>query len=296
MPRKAGGAGKSQEEILQDMAKNILDKLPANFDVDEASKKHPIMYNESLNTVLQQELLRFNKLINEVRSSLINIGKAIKGEVVMSTDLEKVANSLFDNQIPALWAKQSYPSLKPLASYVMDLIQRLKFMQDWIDNGAPKTFWLSGFYFTQSFLTGIKQNYSRKYVIAIDKIDFDFEVMSDPSKYNIEAGAEDGAYIYGLFLEGCRWSSDQGVLAESTPKVLYTSLPHMWLKLAIMSDINRGHSYQCPIYKTSRRAGTLSTTGHSTNFVMHTFLQMQKKHSEKHWVKRGVALLTQLND
>jgi dynein heavy chain len=122
MPRKAGGAGKSQEEILQDMAKNILDKLPANFDVEEASKKHPIMYNESLNTVLQQELLRFNKLINEVRSSLINIGKAIKGEVVMSTDLEKVANSLFDNQIPALWAKQSYPSLKPLASYVMDLI------------------------------------------------------------------------------------------------------------------------------------------------------------------------------
>jgi dynein heavy chain len=104
------------------MAKGILDKLPPNFDVAEASKKHPIMYNESLNTVLQQELLRFNKLITEVRSSLINIGKAIKGEVVMSTDLEKVANSLFDNQIPALWAKASYPSLKPLASYVMDLI------------------------------------------------------------------------------------------------------------------------------------------------------------------------------
>jgi dynein heavy chain len=84
MPRKAGGAGKSQEEILNDIANNILQKLPKNFDVDEAAKKHPIMYNESMNTVLQQELLRFNKLLTEVRSSLINIGKAIKGEVVMS--------------------------------------------------------------------------------------------------------------------------------------------------------------------------------------------------------------------
>jgi dynein heavy chain len=141
-----------------------------------------------------------------VRSSLINIGKAIKGEVVMTQELEAVGNSLFDNIVPALWAKRAFPSLKPLASWVVDFIQRLKFMEDWIANGAPKTFWISGFFFTQSFLTGIKQNYARKYVIAIDQVDFAFEVLSDPKKYNLEHGAEDGAYIYGLFLEGCRWS------------------------------------------------------------------------------------------
>lgn len=156
MPRKAGGAGKTQEEILNEIATGILAKLPKNFDIEAASKKHPINYEESMNTVLQQELLRFNKLLSEVRNSLINLGKAVKGEVVMSVDLEAVANSLFDNLVPALWAGKSFPSMKPLASYVVDLNDRLRFMQNWIDNGTPKTIWISGFFFTQSFLTGIK--------------------------------------------------------------------------------------------------------------------------------------------
>jgi dynein heavy chain len=275
---KASGSGKSQDDLLKEIATDLINRLPKNFDIEKASKKHKICYEDSMNTVLQQELLRYNKLLSVVRTSLVNVGKAIKGEVPLSLELENVCTSLFNNSVPEIWHKRAYPSLKPLASWILDFLERLKFMQLWIDEGAPAYFWISGFFFTQSFLTGMKQNYARKYVIAIDFIEFDYIVMSDESKYDVENGPEDGVFVHGLYTEGCRWDETLEALEESHPKVLFAQMKGIWILPAKRDDIDYGHSYMCPVYKTARRAGTLSTTGHSTNFVLYLYLPMQEKH------------------
>jgi hypothetical protein len=46
----------------------------------------------------------------------------------MSEEMEKVYQSFLNNQVPSLWSNTAYPSLKPLGSWVKDLILRTEFV------------------------------------------------------------------------------------------------------------------------------------------------------------------------
>ncbi|CEM09924.1 unnamed protein product [Vitrella brassicaformis CCMP3155] len=297
-PKTGAGAGKSPEEVFSATAADIVAKLPKLFDVEAVARKYPVRYDESMNTVLVQELMRFNKLLNVVRRSLVDVQAAVKGLVVSTPELEEVGSGLFDNRVPASWSKVAYPSLKPLGSWVRDFLARLDFMQKWIDEGPPPNYWISGFFFTQSFLTGTLQNYARAAGVPIDQLIYDYTILDrSQTKDVLKEKPEAGCYVYGLFMDGAQWDDDKKVVGESSPKMLFSDMPMVWLKPIDANDQDKtANVYPCPVYKTSRRAGTLSTTGHSTNYVMTIRLPIAPEHSEKYWTKRGVALLTQLDD
>jgi dynein heavy chain, axonemal len=295
---------KSDNKIIEEMCNDILAKLPDKIDMEAASKKYAVAYEESINSVLLQELARFNILLQMIKSSLRSILLAQKGLELMSPDIEKVCNSLLLNQIPELWMKKSYPSLKPVGSYINDLKMRITYFQQWVDNGQPQLIWLAGIFFTQSYLTALLQNYARKNKIEIDALTFDFQFLAfDDTNYSAQLldrnscpykSPADGAYITGLYLEGCKWDLNTKQIEEADNKVLFSPMPIIWLIPKRTSEIKQYQHYECPIYKTTERKGTLSTTGHSTNFIM--YVRLPTKKNSNHWVKRGVALICQLSD
>lgn len=108
----SGGSGSSNggaaaeaaavEARVAAIVSECLQKLPEPFDLEAVGAKFPVTYGQSLNTVLVQEMARYNKLCNKIRESLRSIAAALKGLLVMSSELEATYRSISLNQVSLL--------------------------------------------------------------------------------------------------------------------------------------------------------------------------------------------------
>lgn len=98
------------------------------FNLDELQRQYPTTYKESMNTVLQQEAMRYNALLTVVAASLKECAKAVQGLVVMSPSLEAVCNSMFDNQAGPHTTRLSRASIfvtSPIGSWTLAEVYQL---------------------------------------------------------------------------------------------------------------------------------------------------------------------------
>jgi len=216
----------------------------------------------------------------------------------MTSLLEDMFNSFINNKVPESWLNITvgYPSLKPLGSWVNDLVKRLEFMGSWLYDGPPKSYWLSAFFFPQGFMTAAMQTFARDTKKPIDTLSFRTHVL-DVMAEEVTEAQEVGVQIHGLYMEGAKWDFAKKSVEDSDPKVLLISFPVIWLEPDQVPEEEKpspSESYECPLYKTSVRKGELNTTGHSTNFVL--YLSLPSKIHQDYWIRRGAALLCMTDD
>ena len=126
-----------------------------------------------------------------------------------------------------------------------------------------------------------KQTYSASTGATVDTVELATSVLTADDDVDIDANGVKlpDVVIHGLHLEGAEWDATAQCLRTPTTTQLYTPLPRVLLQPCVRVLATRtpqgpgagdrtAGTYRCPLYRTVARAGTLSTSGHSTNFVM----------------------------
>lgn len=123
----------------------------------------------------------------------------------------------------------------------------------------------------------------------------------------------DGVYIFGLFIENARWSMTDRCLEEAAPGEMFAPMPliHFMPKYTapVVKDDGQGikskgydedeeyvEVYKCPVYKTGARAGVLSTTGQSTNFILTVDLPCGIPETSENKMKRELEVIESTSD
>ena len=276
-PREAGAeAGASAEERARTVLDELLEKLPELFDQEELRGRVEELTPYA--SVAIQETERMNVLLTEIRRGLAELDLGLKGDLTMSPPMEQLMRSLASDTVPPSWERVAWPSMRPLGSWMVNLVQRCAQLSDWTsDMQLPPVVWLSGLFNPSSFLTAVMQTTARRNDWALDRTVVVTEVTKKAAE-DIQVPSRDGCYVSGLTLEGARWTENG--LEESRPKELFCPMPVMLIKAVPAEKAEMKDVYPTPVYFTEKR------------FRQEVFTaQLRSKQPPSKWTLASVALL-----
>lgn len=230
--------------------------------------------------VFIQECEYMNVLNRQILVSLSELDLAFKGELTMSQNMEMLMDSIFLNKVPASWTKVGFTSERALSNWLTNLKHRLDQLNLWKEDCTknPTVVWVNRLFNPASFLTAIKQVFSREKDSPLNRLEIQTDILK---KMYFDADlptCREGAYVFGLQIEGARWDLSGG-LEESEPKKQFSVVPVVNCK-AYQRPENKEEKgiYPCPVYKTGKRGATYVFTA-----------QLKTKHPPQKWILAGVA-------
>uniref|UniRef100_F7AU91 AAA+ ATPase domain-containing protein n=1 Tax=Ciona intestinalis TaxID=7719 RepID=F7AU91_CIOIN len=283
MPRdtsSGAGAGPTRDEKIKSVLDEILEKLPDQFNMMEMMAKVEPADRTPYVVVAFQECERMNTLTNEIRTSLKTLDLGLKGELTITASMEALGNSMFLDSVPDSWTAKAYPSMSGLTAWYVDLLLRIKELENWTsDFQLPAAVWLGGFFNPQSFLTAIMQAMARKNEWPLDKMCLQCDVTKK-NKEDFSSSPREGAYIHSLFMEGARWDVQTSLISEGILKELTPTMPVIFIKAIPVDKQETRNIYPCPVYKTKMRGPTFVWT-----------FNLKTKEKPARWTLGGVAIL-----
>ncbi|XP_039248303.2 dynein axonemal heavy chain 5-like isoform X1 [Styela clava] len=280
----SSGGGETREDYVFRIADDMLGKLPkayVPYEVKERLREMGIL--KPMNIFLRQEIDRMQKVIHTVRSTLLDLKLAIEGTIIMSENLRDALDCMYDARIPKKWLSISWPS-STLGFWFTELLERNSQFYSWCFEGRPNSFWMTGFFNPQGFLTAMKQEVTRAHKgWALDSVKIYNDVTKFMNKEDVNLPPQEGVYVYGLYLEGAAWDKRGMKLIESRSKVLFEQMPIILINAVSASGSGNKDQkpYVCPIYKKPQRT--------DLNYIAD--VELKTVQTPDHWVLRGVALL-----
>jgi dynein heavy chain len=328
------GSGARPEDTARIIMEDLLARLPENFIMvilhDKAKPLLQDLVKSPFVVVALQECERMNDLLGEMRRSLIELDRGLKGQLNMSDTMEDLVHALSIDQWPGrdpfsrcTWQKLAWHSTKTLFWQFTDLLKRVTMLQTWSETlEKPVCLWISGMFNPTAYLTSTLQATGRTTGWALDKMAIETHVTIYTDSNTVPTDpAFNGVLIHGIYMEGARWPTGDdvdenggvydisgtkcgGALADGRLKELLPLMPVVYAKAvqvgALWEATGVGYLrhlpdiYECPCYFTTFRGPTYVFL--ATLKTIYEDESGNPLNPKSKWVLTGTAMVLQTND
>ena len=284
----------SKNNQVKSLIFEILEVIPEGFNVEEVQKKYDVTEFQPLNFVLIEEIKLYNKCLNVIRNSLLELKKAYNGYLIWTESLEELAEQIAQGTVPESWKTHiSLCTKKQLSKFITDLLERVKFINAWINKGHPRFYWFGGLMSCRRLLSTIKMIFAKEKQVPIDQVTFECSVLDFKNPTDDYKVPENSICVYGLHLIGAKWNEQNKSLSNSKPKVFYNDMPIILFELTLKKNLTSVNSYKCPLYITpSLHSSQCNSESLLDNYVLS--INLKSEINPKVWIKRGTALYCQV--